>query len=373
MVRLPRRQFMGVLGATTLAALARVGTKVGKRTGTVAYVGSYSSDGGDGLDVASVDATGGTLTVTSRVSGVPDASWLAVSADGRFLYTTNEQDPTGSVTALDRSNPQKPVVLNKQSTKGDAPTHLSVHPSGRYLLSANYGSGTVAVLPLGTDGRIGAVTDLVAHTGGSGTQPLAHQIITDPSGNWVLSVDLGNDSVYVHTLNLDTGKLTQHQQVVVAAGTGPRHLVFHPDGAHVYLVCEDKSQVIVFGWDPTGGKLTEGQIAGTVEAGATTPNYPGEGAITADGRFLYVTNRGDNSIATFAVSGDGATLTLLGTIAVGGDWPRHVTLDPSERWLYVSNQRSGTVTWLPRDPASGAVSATAGSAPTTAVAMVLFA
>jgi 6-phosphogluconolactonase len=371
-VRLPRRQFMGVLGATTLAAVARVSTKVGKRTGTVAYLGSYSSDGGDGLDVASVDASTGALTVTAKVTGVPDASWLALSADGRFLYTTNEQDPTGSVTALDRSNPQKPVVLNKQSTKGDAPTHLSVHPSGKYLMSANYGSGTVAVFPLGTDGRIGALTDLVAHTGGSGGQPLAHQIITDPSGQWVLSVDLGNDSVYVYSLDLSTGKLTQHQQVVVATGTGPRHLVFHQDGEHVYLVCEDKSQVIVLEWDATAGRLTAGQIVGTVEAGATMPNYPGEGALSSDGKFLYVSNRGDNSIATFAVSPDGATLTLLRTIPVGGDWPRHVTLDPTERWLYVSNQNSGTVTWLPRDPASGVVSAVAGSAKTTAVAMVLF-
>jgi 6-phosphogluconolactonase len=373
MVRLPRRQFMGVLGATAVAAVTRVGTKVGKRTGTVAYVGSYSSDGGDGLDVASVDAATGTLAVVSTVSGVPDASWLALSADGRYLYTTNEQDPAGSVTALDRSNPGKPVVLNKQSTQGDAPTHLSVHPSGRYLLAANYGSGTVAVFPLGTDGRVGALTDLVAHTGGSGAQPLAHQVLTDPSGQWVLSVDLGNDSVYVHTLDLATGKLTQHQQVVVTTGTGPRHLVFHPDGQHVYLVCEDKSQVIVLAWNAAEGRLTAGQIVGTVEPGATTPNYPGEGALTRDGRFLYVTNRGDNSIATFAVAADGATLTLLRTVPVGGDWPRHVTLDPTERWLYVSNQRSGTVTWLPRDPTSGVVSPTTGSATTTAVAMVLFA
>jgi 6-phosphogluconolactonase (cycloisomerase 2 family) len=363
---------MGLLGATALAAATRVGTKVGKRTGTVTYVGSYSSDGGAGLDVASVDTQSGALSIASTVSGVPDASWLALSPDGRFLYTTNEQDPTGSVTALDRSNPNKPVVLNTQSTQGDAPTHLSVHPSGTHLLTANYGSGTVAVFPLGTDGRIGALTDLVSHTGGSGAQPLAHQIITDPSGKWVLSVDLGNDSVYVYTLDLTTGKLTKHQQVVVATGTGPRHLVCHPDGKHVYLVCEDKSQVIVLGWNATTGKLTPGQIVGTVEAGAVTPNYPGEGAITSDGRFLYVSNRGDNSIATFSVSTDGATLTLLNTISVGGDWPRHVTLDPTERWLYVSNQNSGTVTWLPRDATSGVVSPVSGSTTATAVAMVLF-
>ncbi|HEX4724667.1 MAG TPA: lactonase family protein [Pseudonocardiaceae bacterium] len=332
----------------------------------MAYVGSYSSSGGAGLAVANVDSATGTLTVGSVVPGVPDASWLATSHDGRFLYTTNEEDPTGSVTALDRSSL---AVLNKQSTQGDAPTHLSVHPSGRYLLTANYGSGSVAVLPLAANGHVEPLTDLVQHTGSSGSQPHAHQIITDPTGQWVLAVDLGNDSVYVY--QLQNGTLRQHQQLVVATGTGPRHLVFHPTGTHAYLVCEDKSQVIVCTWDATRGVLTPGQIIGTVEPGAVTPNFPAEGVVSPDGRFLYVTNRGDDSIATFAVTG--TTLTLLNTSPCGGDWPRHATLDPTGRHLYVSNQRSGTVTWLPRDPASGKLSPVAGQAAATAVAMVLFA
>jgi 6-phosphogluconolactonase (cycloisomerase 2 family) len=305
------------------------------------------------------------LTVAAVVPDVPDASWLALSHDGRFLYATNEQGPAGSVTALDRS---ALTVLNKQSTGGSAPTHLSVDPGGRFLLVANHGSGSVAVLPLGADGRIEPVSDLVHHSGGTGGPPHAHQVITDPTGRWVLAVDIGNDSVYVY--RLEDGKLRQHQQfVVAAAGTGPRHLVFHPGGAHAYLVCEYKSQVIVCAWDASRGHLADGQIIGTVDSPVPV-NFPGEGVVSPDGRFLYVTNRGDDSIATFAVHG--ATLALLGTIPCGGHWPRHVGLDPNGRHLYVSNQRSGTVTWLPRDPSSGSLSPATGQTSATAVAMVLF-
>jgi 6-phosphogluconolactonase (cycloisomerase 2 family) len=325
-------------------------------------VGSYTADGGAGLAVAEVDPATGALTVGLTVPGVPDASWLACSPDGRFLYTTNELDPSGTVTALERCEP-RPMVLNSRPTKGSAPTHLCVHPSGRYLLTANYGSGSVAVLPLGADGRLRALTDLVEHVGG-----LAHQVIMDPSGRWVLAVDLGIDSVFVYDLDLDTGKLLEHQHLTV--GTGPRHLVWHPDGVHVYLVCENASQVVVCTWDATTGTLTAGQIVGTVTRVAVTPNFPGEGVVSPDGRFLYVTNRGDNSIATFAINGDG--LALLHTVSCGGDWPRHAILDPNGRRLYVSNQRSGTVTWLPRDPSSGLVHPVSGNTKATAVAMVLF-
>lgn len=324
------------------------------------YVGGYSPDAG--LAVADVDPATGALTITATVPGVPDASWLATSPDGRVLYATNERSPAGTVTALDRASL---TVLNTQPTMGDAPTHVSVHPSGRFLFAANYGSGGVAVLPLAPDGRIDTLSDLVRPVGG---QPHAHQVITDPTGEWVLTVDIGTDAVHVYRFT--DGKLHEHRRLAVAPGTGPRHLVFHPTGTHAYLVCENRSQVIVLAWDAERGVCTPGQTVPTVHPGAVTPNYPGEGAVSADGRFLYVTNRGDNSIATYSVHG--TTLALRNTTPCGGDWPRHATIDPNGGHLYVSNQRSGTVTWLPRDAADGALSPTAGTTKATAVAMVLF-
>jgi len=395
---LGRRQFIGAAaGAAGLAGLAALavpgdatasstvpasttttgsqqqpdGQEATKHMTESTFLGSYSTSGGDGLDLASTDTANGTVTVGAKVTGVPDASWLAYSLDRSHLYTTNE-DANGTVTALRLTDPARPTVLNTQSTKGEGPTHLSVHPSGKYLLAANYGTGSVAVLPLHADGGIGTLTDLVTHTGGTGGAPHAHQIVTDPSGNWVLAVDLGTDSVYVYQLDLTTGKLGLHDQIVVAKGSGPRHLAFHPNATHGYLVTEDSSEVIVFGWDATRGKLTPGQIVGTLGPNPTTPNYPAEIAVSGDGAFVYVTNRGDNSLATFAVGGGGASLTLLGTTSVGGDWPRHFALDPTERWFVVANQNSGTVTWLPRDPNTGLPSPVAGQVAVAAVAVVLF-
>ncbi|WP_243754106.1 lactonase family protein [Labedaea rhizosphaerae] len=334
------------------------------RSGSLAYVGSYAP--GDGLDVAKVHNG---LSLRSAVAGDANASWLAYSPDGRFLYSTNETDD-GSVTALDLADPANPVVLNSQSSGGDVPTHLSVHPSGRFLFVANYGSGSVAVLPIGGDGTLGACTDLVQHQPGS-RPPNAHQVVTDPSGNWVISVDLGADSVYVYEFDTSSGKLTEHQHLVLPDGAGPRHLAFHPGGRIAYIVQELRSEVTVAGWDRETGTLTPGQVVATVGADAPAVNYPGEVQVAADGRFVYVSNRGENSIATFAASAGGATLTLLGHTPTGGDWPRHFTLDATERWIYVSNQRSGTVTWLPLDKTTGTVGPPANSLAVPAAAMVL--
>jgi 6-phosphogluconolactonase (cycloisomerase 2 family) len=298
-----------------------------------AFIGSYAAEGLAVLD---------DLTITAKLA-VPNASWLAFSADRKYLYAVNEQ-PAGSVTTVDT---ETLAVLGQQPTGGDAPTHLSVH--GDHLLVANYGSGSVAVLPS---------TDLVTFPEGSH----AHQVVTDPTGRWILAVDIAGNAIHVYELE---GKLLPRQRITVPGG--PRHLVFHPDGRHAYVVCEYKSQVVVCTW--SDGELTAGHAVPTVAPGVV--NYPGEGIVSPDGRFLYVTNRGENSIATFTVH-DGA-LTLRESTPTGGDWPRHATLDPTGRHLFVANQRSGTVTWLPRDPGTGALSTMAGSAPVPDVAMVVFA
>jgi 6-phosphogluconolactonase (cycloisomerase 2 family) len=337
----------------------------------VTFLGSYTDNGGNGLEVASFDDSTGAVTPGATVSNMPDASWLVYSADRTILYTTNELS-SGTMTALRVNGPAVPTILNTQPTSGGSPAHASVHPSGKYLMAANYESGSVAILPINSDGGLSPLTDLVTHSGGTGGDPHAHQILADPSGRWVVSVDLGTDSVYVYTLDLTSGKLSLHDQVVLAKGDGPRHLVFHPNGTHGFLATEDSSQVIAFGWDSSAGKLTPGQIVGTTEPGGVTPNYPGEIALSKDATFLYVSNRGDNSIATFSVSADGSTVTLLNTTPCGGDWPRHFALDPTEHWFVVANQNSGTVTWLPRDPSTGLPGKVAGSASATAVAMVLF-
>lgn len=374
-----RRRFLGAVGAAGIGSvvLGRPAEADPARKGTrsTVYIGSFSTWGeppGRGLDVGRVDRRTGALAVAGTVEDVPDPSFLAFSLDRRTLYTTNELVPDGAVTALDiAGDPRRPTVLNRRPTRGAGPTHLSVHPSGRYLLTANYTDGTVVVHPLGADGRIGAATDLVRHEG-TERDPLAHQILPDPSGRWVVAVDLGADSVFVYRLDLSTGKLTQRQQVRLPSGAGPRHLAFHPHGRFAYILGELRSEITVASWDPATGRLTPGQVVPTVGPGAPSPNFPAEIAVSRDGRFVYASNRGENTIAVLTVRESGRRLELTDASPTGGDWPRHFTLSPDERWVYVSNQRSNTVNWLPRDPADGTIGSSAGSVNVNNVGIVLF-
>ncbi|GAA1951812.1 lactonase family protein [Amycolatopsis minnesotensis] len=379
MAELPRRLFLGAAGAVAAvgaASLAGLSPAQAARCkdGRVFYVGSYTSPGapvGRGLDVATA-SNGPALTLDHTVGGVPDASWFAFSPDGRTLFSTNEGDPNGNVTSLDVKDPAKPRKISTQPSRGSAPTHLCVHPSGRYLLTANYGTGSVVVHPIGRDGKLGASTDLVVHHGAERAAH-AHQVVVDPSGRWVLAVDLGADSVYVYSLDLKTGKLKQNQQLKLPSGAGPRHLAFHPGGRFAYIAQELRPEVTVATWDAAAGKLTASSVVPAVDASSPGPNYPGEIEVSADGRFAYVSVRGENTVATFTVKGGGSALERLGTNATaGGDWPRHLVLDPGQRGAYVSNQRSGTVTWLPRDAASGKLGAPQGVFSVPSVATVAF-
>jgi YVTN family beta-propeller protein len=277
------------------------------------------------------------LTIRA-VLPVADVSWLV--ADGHVLYATNEHDG-GSVTVLEDL-----VVRRVLPTLGDEPTHLSL--SGRFVLVANHGSASVAVLP--TSGGPGSTVDLPA-----GARP--HQVLADPSGAWVLVVALGLDLVLVY--RLAGGTLVAHGRVSV--GPGPRHLVWHPDGQRCYVVCENAPVVVGGSWDARRGELTVGRSVRIADDGC-----PGEGVVPADGRFLYVTNRGDNTVVTLD-----AGLDVVDTVASGGDWPRHAALAADERWLYVANQRSGELSRLPRDPVTGGLSAADGGVAVDGVAVVL--
>lgn len=375
MTGLSRRTFLGAAagaGAATVlgSQLASAATTAkGCLAGATVYIGSYTSGAsGHGLDVS--NRAGATLGPVKTIPGITDTSWFDRSADTKTLYVTNEGDPNGFVSALDVTDATKPKLLNKVSSKGGAPTHLSVHSSGKYVLAANYSSGSVVVLPVLAGGKLGAATDLVTHQADSG-QAHAHQVVNDPTGRWVLSVDLGADSVYVYSLDIGTGKLALHQQLKLPAGAGPRHLAFDRTGNFAYILQELRPEVTVASWDAATGTLKALSVVQAVPPGSTGDLFPGEIALSKDGKFAYATVRGPNTLATFSVAGD--QLKLVSTVSSGGNWPRHVALDPAENWFYVSNQRSGTVTWLPRDPATGLPGAVAGSLAVPDVNSVYFA
>ncbi|WP_095938100.1 lactonase family protein [Streptomyces sp. Tue6028] len=321
------------------------------------FLGTYTSvdGGGTGVGIASYDPTTGRVTGAGTVTGVGDPSYLAPHPDGRTLYAVDEREDGGVTAVRLRAGGQKPSVLGTRSTGGAGPCHLSVHPSGRWLLSANYGSGSVAVHPIDVSGALGERTDLVTHSSpapGPGQQgPHAHQFITGPDGDHVLAVDLGTDTVYTYRLDRSKGTLTEVSQAHTRPGAGPRHLTFHPDGHHAYLANEVDNTVAVCGYDPATGRLTVGdpQSTGTGEG----TSYPAQILVTADGAYAYLANRGHNSLTRYAVEADGGRLRLLDTVPVGGDFPRHIAFSPDGRLLFAANQRSGTVSVFHVDAADG--------------------
>ncbi|WP_406090857.1 lactonase family protein [Streptomyces sp. NBC_01013] len=343
-----------------------------RRTGTL-FLGTYTSTtpGGTGIGVASYDSATGGITSRTVVTGVENPSYLAVHPTGGTLYAVDEQE-NGGVTAVALTGGTF-RVLGTRATGGAGPCHLSVHPGGQWLFSANYTSGSVAVHPLAADGSVGERTDLVAHTApapGPGQDgPHAHQILTAPDGGHVLAVDLGNDTVYTYRFDEERGTLTQSSYAALRPGAGPRHLTFHPGGRHAYLACELDNTVVVCGYEPATGALTPGtpQSTGTGEG----TSYPSQLLVTADGRFAYLANRGHNSLTRYAVEDGGATLRLLDTVPVGGDFPRHTAFSPDGTLLLAANQRSGTVTSFRVDTTTGAMSPAGAPFPAPAAVCVL--
>lgn len=340
-----------------------------------AYIGSFTSAGGRGLTVAAVDPGTGALTELHSTDAVADPSFLTLSPDGGLLYAVSEHPRDGAAAAFSLADPAAPGQLGKTvPVGGGAPTHLSVHRG--HLLTANYGTGTVSVLPLGEDGGIGEPARVMEHEGDGPhperqTGPHAHAVLPDPSGRWVLTVDLGTDSVRVCELDPDTGELEIERELGLRSGSGPRHLTFHPRGDRAYVVNELEPVVTVCHWDPGAGRLRPVAEVPVLPAGFAGPNYPSELVISPDGRRAWVANRGHNSIAVLSVDESGDRLELLGTVGCGGDWPRHLALGPCGKRLYVANERSGDVTWFDVDPRTG-TPVQAGSVPVPAASCVLF-
>ncbi len=301
---------------------------------------------------AAVDEDSGALTLLSARDHLPDPSYLALAPDGGMLYAISET-AEGAVAAYrvteDQPEPTGPPV----PVGGDGPTHLGVHAG--HVLTANYGSGSVTAVPLRPDGTLAAAPSAVLRHTGSGPYtprqqgPHAHQVQSDPSGRWAVSVDLGTDSVRVCTLT--DGGLALHQEAPLRPGSGPRHLVFHPNGAYAYVVNELTPTVTVCRWDAADGTLKPLAETPALPGAAAGDAYPSGIVAAPDGRFVWIATRGEDVVSTFAVEGEGEGLRLVGTVSCGGRWPRALT--EADGSLYVANERSGDVAWFAVDQATG--------------------
>ncbi|MEU6652892.1 lactonase family protein [Streptomyces sp. NPDC046900] len=331
-----------------------------------AYIGSFTTGGGRGILAAAVDPDSGALSVLSAMGEVTDPSYLAVSGD--MLYAVSEA-ADGAVAAyrLDGGRPEltgPPVPVG-----GSGPTHLSLHAG--HVLTANYDSGSVTAVPLRDDGTPddGAVT--VFRHEGSGPVPQrqlsahAHQVQPDPSGRWVVSVDLGTDSARVCAL--EPGTVTLHREILLRPGSGPRHLAFHPDGTRAYVLNELAPTVTVCRWDAGAGMLEPIAETFVLPDEPVGDAYPSGIVASPDGRFVWTATRGQDVLSVFAVEENG--LRLLTTVPCGGAWPRALAL--WQGFLYVANERSGDVTWFAVDPTTG-LPRRSGSVEAPAASCVVF-
>ncbi len=339
--------------------------------------GDSSPQPAPGITVADFDPDNLTITPLGGVQ-CPEASFLALSPSGDVLYAVREEGAGQVAAHLVDSVSGTLTPLGEQPTNGSHPCHVTVDPGGRYLLTANYTSGNVAVHPIGEGGRLIEPSDLVQHSG-SGPQadrqegPHAHMITPTPSGDAYLAADLGTDTVYTYSLDTATGRLALLAENRMRSGNGPRHLVFHPSGTYFYLANELSNTVTVCSYDPATGAVYElMELPCTGDSGAGK-SFPSGIALSPNERFVYVGNRGDESIGVFEVGDKGARLIPIGSWPCGGSWPRHLTLSPDGMFLFSANQRSDNIAVFRVDAPSGELSPTGLSFPVKQPAHVLFA
>ena len=367
MPALKRRSFLW--GSAALAVPVPAPAQSGQ---IIAYIGAYS-DKGKGIHMFRLNAADGRLIPWKVLEGVRNPSSLAFHPNRKFLYAVNESPNEGSVAAMAVDGATGDLtVLNSVSSGGAGPAHVGVDPSGKWVFAANYGAGSVGVIPILKDGSLGAAADVQKITGPLGLQPAvdappgsfaisghdaphAHMAEADPAGNFVLVSDLGTDRIYVFALNKQKGTLSPAKTPFLQAspGAGPRHFDFHPNGRRVYAVTEEASTVIVLDYDPASGALTHnGQSVSSLPKGYTGTNYPSEIHVGGDGKFLYCANRLYDSIVKFDIGTDGR-LRNPSHVWTQGSYPRGFGIEPTGNFLYVCHSRSDNVTIFRVDKTTG--------------------
>lgn len=340
------------------------------------YLGTYTR--GDstskGIYLSHLNLATGELSAPKLAGEVKNPSFLAIHPSGKFLYAVGELasfegKKTGAVSAL-AIDPKTGLLalLNQQPSEGVGPCHVAVDHTGRCALVANYGSGSVASLSVGADGRLAPAASAIQHEGASvnpkrQTGPHAHSINVDPANRFAFSPDLGADKVFIYRLDPAAATLTANQPAAacVAPGSGPRHFAFHPNGRNAYVINELTSTITTFDYDAAAGALKAIQDVSTLPAGYTEPSFCAEVQVHPSGRFVYGSNRGHNSIAIFTVDAATGKLALVGCEPTQGDWPRNFGIDPSGRYLLAANERGHNVVVFRIDPESGKLHPTGSS------------
>jgi 6-phosphogluconolactonase len=345
------------------------GTALASDASTWVYIGTYTGPKSQGIYAARLDSATGKLSDLELAAKTANPSFLAIHPTKRFLYAVGETSSLGgkkegAVTAFGlEAKTGRLTLLNQQASGGGGPCHLAIDRSGKWVLVANYGTGSIAVLPIAADGQLAEAKTVIQHRGSSinpqrQAGPHAHFITTDPANRLVLACDLGLDKVLVYRLDAANGSLTENDPpfATVKPGSGPRHLAFHPKGRWVYLVNEMASTMTAFEF--AQGALKELQTISTLPEEFRGNNTCAEVQVSPSGKFVYGSNRGHDSIAVFAIDPSSGKLSFVEHQFTQGKAPRYFGIDPTGQWLLAANQDSNSIVVFHIDAKTGRLTPT---------------
>ena len=352
---------------------------------TLLLIGTYTEpeeSKSEGVYLYRMDLASGELFYESVIKNLPNVSYMTVHPQSGLIYAVNETEEFegqsgGGVSVLSRDSTGSFHVLFKQSSGGANPAYISIEPRGRFALVANYKDGNVAMLPIEEDGRLGPPSDVVQHVGASAHPkrqegPHPHCIIPDPTNPFAIAADLGTDRLIIYRMDLEAGKLLKHAEIAVEARTGPRHILFNSTGRRAYLLNELNSTLIFYHYDTAAGFLERHQTISTLPKLFSGENYCADLHFSQDERYLYVSNRGHDSIVCFQVDPESGNLTYQSHIPSNGHEPRNFALDPSGHFIVAAHQKSRNTVIYRIDPETGDLSHTGYQAELDMPVHVLF-
>ena len=365
-----RRSFLSTWAGLPLAKAALAAQRASSKGKFIVYVGTYTGQQSKGIYAYRFDAASGETEELGLAAEAPNPTFLAIDPTNRRLYAALEISNfqgkrAGGVAgfAIDTAT-GKLTPINQVSSGGPGPCFVSVDKTGKNVLVANYGGGSVAVCPIGPDGTLSEPSAFIQHTGSSVNQRRqrqahAHSIQPSPDNRFAIAADLGTDKLYVYRFDAEKGTLTPNDPPFASLkpGSGPRHLAFHPNGRFAYVINELLSTVTAFSYDAKKGAFTELQTVSTLLEDFSGNSTTAEVLVDAAGRFLYGSNRGHDSIAVFSIARNG-TLQPVERVSTEGKTPRNFRLDPTGAYLFAANQDSGNIVLFRVDRKSGRLTPT---------------
>ncbi|MBO9130993.1 lactonase family protein [Bacillus sp. 165] len=323
----------------------------------IGYVGTYTKENSKGIYTFILDTEAAAIKDVKIAAELENPTYVTITENNKYLYSVLKAGQDGGVASYSiNEETGELTLLNNQLLPGASPCHVSVSKNNKHILSANYHKGTIEAYSAEVTGHLNPVSSSIQHEGhGPNSErqekPHTHFSGFTPDEKYIVAVDLGIDKLITYQLN--NGMLTKVSSLSVKAGSGPRHIAFHPNGTIAYVITELSSEVITLKYDSENGTFTELQYISTIPVDFTTNNQCSAIHVSADGRFVYAANRGHNTIAIYSADANTGELTFIEHTSTEGNWPRDFVLDPTEAYIIASNEKSHNLVLYSRDASTG--------------------